>query len=481
MGMSRKEFTLQVVEKIQSNPRAIFAGHSMNAAVLQELIKRPDVMQKLAVILWSTKFFKKGAVGLKKAANFQIKGYRNFGEFTMKSREDVETFIGGLSPADSATFTNANNILSILMLADHSQPSGDETLEDQIISGKSVPITFDQAVRKEYSRTGGMYLVIMIGDSAARPIEVAKAERKDKINKKKSIRRTPQRVFAELKTKTNKKLAILKSNRAKLEQEAMNTANELEQFADLGNEFGVNGGNPINVIGAINKTNRNSLDSNDKLIDVVNNLSPEDKSAYKLAKRYFGAGKKVAANAILRELNNPAVTQMVKNGLAQSGTKIVNSRLAGMKEEIKRLTTKNESLLVDLALAPAQNLKRSIKSSISRNSSQIKILRSKLGTYKNISVIGMSNKKRMLKETNAAIEANIAQGKTLQQALTNAIAQLEATPQQKQIIKQQVIQQVVSGMPMQFAVQQTLQEQSFAGSEMNLSGNAAIQDIINAL
>ena len=137
--------------------------------------------------------------------------------------------------------------------------------------------------------------------------------------------------------------------------------------------------------------------------------------------------------------------------------------------------------MVDLALAPAENLKRSIKSSISKNTSAIRTLRAKLGTYKNIGVVGMRNKANMLKEVNAAIESNIAEGASIREALENAIATINASPAQKQIIKQQVIAQVVSGMPMQYAVQQTLQEQDFTGENPDLSGNDSIQDIISAL
>jgi len=512
MGMSRKEFTLAIVEKIQENPRAVFAGHGMNPAVLQELVKRPDVMEKLAVALWSTKYFKKGAAGLKKQANFAIKGYKNFGEFTMKSREDIETFIGGLSPEDSAAFNNSENVLGILMLADFKQSTGEgETLADEIISGKSVPFTFDQAVRKEYSRTGGMYLTVMFGDSSARPAEVAKAERTEKVNKKKSNRRTPARIIAELKAKANKKLAKLAGIRSELDDAAFAAGAELEQFANIGNEFGVKGGNPINVMGAINKRNafadsqnlgiatRNAQATtrnaqlaarNATLKGSAANLSDEDKRLYALVKKYKAAGKNSLANALLKEINNPDVTEFTRKGLGKpsgfespvaSGSQMVAGRGQAVKAEIRRLTTKNEELLVDLALAPAENLKRSIKSSISKNTSAIRTLRAKLGTYKNIGVVGMRNKANMLKEVNAAIESNIAEGASIREALENAIATINASPAQKQIIKQQVIAQVVSGMPMQYAVQQTLQEQDFTGENPDLSGNDSIQDIISAL
>ena len=43
-------------------------------------------------------------------------------------------------------------------------------------------LSFDSAVKKEYKLTGGVYYVIMYGDSAIRAAEVQKAEAKEVVN-----------------------------------------------------------------------------------------------------------------------------------------------------------------------------------------------------------------------------------------------------------------------------------------------------------
>lgn len=478
--MTRKEFVLNVVEELKANPRAVLAGHGINAAVLQTIVQRPDVMAKLAVVLYSTKYAKKGAAGLKKASNFVIKGYKNFPEFNLKAREDVETFIGGLSPDDAAKFTNADNIMTILMLPQEKAASDEETSES-IVSGKSVALTFDTAVRKEYKIPGGLYLTVMIAESAARPAEVKTAERKEKINKKKNSRRTPAKIKAELKSKAAKKLEIIKRKNAALSDEAFAAEMELEQFARIGQQFGATGKAATNIIGAINKFGADSAQAKAAVDAAIASLTPEQKSDYNKAVAYMKKGKKAVARELLKDIGNPALSDFV----LKQGGKILGAdeKLAGMKKDlqnkIKALTVKNEQLLVDLALAPADK-KLSIRSMISKNTSMINQLRAKLGTYKNLSVNAMRNKAKMLAETNATIEANIAKGATISQALNAAIAKLDATPAEKQLIKQQVIQQVSNGLPTQYAVQQAIQENisDVVDSTELAGGSTTIDDIL---
>ncbi len=481
--MTRKEFVLAVVEQLKENPRAVLAGHGISSAVLQTIVNRPDVMSKLATILYSTVYAKKGAAGLKKSANLKISGYKNFGDFNINAREDVEKFIAGLSPEDSAKFTNSDNILTIVLLPNIAS-GGDDTTVDEIVSGKSIALTFDSAVKKEYKIPGGMYLTVMIGDSAAKPTEVAVAERKEKVNKVKQARRTPAKVIQELKAKTNTKLENLKRKRKDLENEAFVASKELEQFKSIGEEFSVGNSAPTRIIGGLNNFNK----SVEEIKAIVNGLEEDDKKYFKAAVKYKKEGNKKMLKLVLKALNNETLSAYIENGAPNSADEVLKGRKEAIKAELNDLATRNEKLLESLAVELDAKKKLSIRSMISKNNAAIKDARARLGTYKNISVAGMKKKAQMLAETHAAIEANIAKGESIAEALNDAISRLSAKPEEKEIIKQQVMQQVAEGMPMQYAVQQAIQqnivEEPVAIQELgasSLSDDFKIKELLDTL
>jgi hypothetical protein len=485
---SRKDFVLEVVQQLQENPRAVLAGHGILPAVLQTITARPDVMSKLATVLYSTVNAKKGAAGLKKAPNFRIFGYKSSGQLIDQGREDVESFVAGLSAEDVAKFNNSNNIL-VIVLQPQPAASGDEEVTEEIVSGKSVCLTFDQAISKAFKFPGAMYLAIMMGDSVARPQEEAVAERKEKVNKAKQKKRTPAKVASELKAKAAKKLAILKAKRSNLTDEAYNTSLELNQYSSLGEEFGA--GSDATGKGIFNAMSKFDKGVNAKkaILDEINLLSPEDKELLNQAIAYKKAGKENLAKAMLKEINNPTITAFVlkASGSMQqlsslaTSDEIIANRKKEYKSALRRLVIKNEQLLVDLALAPKEK-QLSIRSMISKNNRAISDLRTKLGTYKNLSVEAMNNKAKMLKEVHAAIEENIASGENINAALTNALAALDAKAAQKEIIKQQVMEQVANGKPMQYAVQQAIQEMPEEELEDSaLSDDFEMQDLLNSL
>lgn len=477
--MTKKEFVLQVVDQLLENPRKVLAGHGIQAAVLQQITKRPDVMGKLASILYSLKVAKKGAAGLKKASNFQIKGYKSFPEMNMKAREDIETFIGGLSAEDSAKFNNSNNIVTIMLLPDNSGmvqgQEADEVVEG-IITGKSVMLSFDSAVRKEYKIPGGVYLVIMLGDSAIRPAEMKLAERKAKVNKVKQAKRTPAKIKMELKRKANAKLESIANKRAALQDTAYATKMQMQQDAYLANELGDD-----DIMYGIGKRNIAASNYQINKAGLLAGLSAEDKAIYNVALMLKKKGNAKAAAAVLKTMKQPILLDAMNGGVT-SGTKVIDSRKIALRNQIKALVTKNEQLMLDLSLAPAQK-RLSIKSMMSKNNTAIKALRGRLGTYKNLSAAGVANKASMLAEVNSSIEDYISQGATISQALNKAIAALDAQPEQKSVIKQQVMQQVADGMPMQFAVQQAIQD-NYVGDELGdatLSGDYSIDELLAAL
>lgn len=484
--MGKKEFVLQVVDQLLENPRKVLAGHGIQAAVLQSIVKRPDVMQKLASILWTLKTVKKGAPGLKKSSNFQIKGYKNFPEMNMKAREDIENFISGLNDDDQNKFNNANNVITILMLPDKQGlvpgDEGDEVVQG-IITGKTVFLPFDSAVRKEYKIPGGMYLVIMIADSAVRPAEEKVALRNEKKNKRVVAKRTPAKIKMELKRKAKKELAKIAKERANLQQKAYNAKMQIAQADYLRDTLGDD-----DIMYGIGKRNMQASNYQINKAGIMANMTPEQKGAYSAAQFLLKRGDKTAAKALLRKMGlHPSVA----TGKAPAtGDAIVAARKAEIRKKIRELTKRNEQLMVDLSLAPAQK-RASVKSMISKNNSQIKALRARLGTYKNMSAQNLNSKAAMLQQVNAAIEANIAKGASTRQAFNDAIAELDATPQQKQMVKQQVMQQVASGVPMQYAVQQAVQdvynqqvaEDTFGDNldDTTLTGTYGIEDLLASL
>lgn len=487
MAITRKEFMLTVTEEMLKNPRTVLAGHGITSAVLQRVIERPDVIAKMALTLYSTKQAKKGAAGLKKANNLWIKGYKNFPEFNLKAREDVEAFVGQLSPEDQSDFTNNGNIVC-LYVAPQKPEAVDKTNSEEVANaiseGKTVMLSFDQAVRKEYATPGGFYVTIMLGLSAARPTEEKLAERKEKVNKKKNSRRTPARIKAELAAKANKKLARLKAETSDLQDEAWRTEKQMQQFRQIGKSFGVTGGSETNIIGAINKFGAQSVEARAAIMTAVNALPAEEKGYYNTAMKFIKAGKGAQARSIARLISNPTVVEFLtkqKGMMPQDGMNKIDARKSAIQSELRSLVKRGQQLMVDLSLAPADK-KVSIRSMMSKNSSKIKELRAKLGTYDNISVEGYRNKAKMLKEVNAKIQANIAAGLDIQTALNNAIASIDAKASEKQIIKQQVIEQIANGTPMQYAVQQAIQQTIQAPAATNLAGGATtIEDVLNML
>lgn len=473
--MTRKEFVLNVVEEMGTNPRAVLAGHGIAPAVLQEILERPDIMSKLATVLYSTKYAKKGAKGLKKQSNFKITGYKNFPDFNLKAREDVENFIGGLDANDAASFTNANNILTILMLP---QEKADEDLNDEakIYTGKSVALTFDSSVRKEYKVPGGIYLTVMMGDSVARPAEEKAAKRKSRVNKKKQNKRTPAKIRMELKSKANKKLAVIKNKTKALEEKATNTALEMQQFAAIGDEFGASAKTPSKVFGAINKHDATVKE----MKAIVAGLDSEQKAAYKYAMKAAAAGDKKRMNMWLKELENEDLVNYIKGGAVGDSKSILKARKAELNSQLEQLAERNQALLEQLETETDPKKKLSIRSMISKNGAKTKQIRAKLGTYKNLSFAGVNKKAAMLKEVHEKIEENIAMGETITNALDDALMALDAKEGEKKVIKEQIMQQVADGMPMQYATQQAIQD-NLSGESTTLSGNKEIKDLVDNL
>ena len=447
--MTRKEFVLQVTEALQKNPRAVLAGHGIPAVVLKLIASRPDVIAKLAVILWSTKYFKKGAKGLKKSLNFKISGYKNFQDFNKRARQDVENFMAGLAPADQTTFTNNDSILTLIMLPDAA--SGEEDVD--ITFGKSVAVGFDKAVKKEYKIPGGIYVTIMWGDSAIRPVEEKKAAVKSKINARKQAKRTPAKIKMELTRKAKAKLEKIAAENEKLQGKRKKTSLELEEIKEFAGHLGVKGKTERDIIGGIKGYSG-------EMRALVAKLSGPKKALFKKAVALVREGKVKEAEVLLDKINVKRITDLVLNRQGQTQiSKVQEARIKAMRKEIRTLSRSNEQLLVDMSLAPTASLKSSIRQKMKRQLARINELKAKLKVYeKTFTISGLRNKAKMISDTNKRIEANLAKGMSINTALANAIAALEASDGEKQEIKDTIMEEIAEGTPMQFAVQSAVQQ-----------------------
>ena len=170
--MTRKQYVVEVVNQMTENPRAVLAGHGLSGAIVKMIAGRPDIMGKLATFAFSTTGAKKGAKGLKKAANFKISGYQNFAAFNTKARMDVEEFMTELSASEAEKFTNENNIITFIVLPD----TQTDNTEADIANLKSVAVPFASSVKKEYKIAGGIYITVMFGDSLILPRDAKIAE-----------------------------------------------------------------------------------------------------------------------------------------------------------------------------------------------------------------------------------------------------------------------------------------------------------------
>lgn len=484
--MTKKEFVLQVTEQFYESPRKFLAGHGISAAVLQQILKRKDILGKLVEILWTLKAAKKGANGLKKSKEFRIRGYKNFPEMNMKAREDIETFVAGLSEADMEKFNNNGNVITILALPQAPNEVDDTVAE--IVTGESVILKFDSAVRKEYKIPGGMYLVVMVADSAVRPAEEKIALRKAKNNAKKNKRRTVGKVKQELKAKAKK----LKALQAK----AYTLGVEAQQHASLRNEFG------DDIVAGIEERDSKAL----RAQMLRNSLKGQQIAARQALQRQrmqtsqslkgSGVGnavidkvlgtmtyKKPKKNVLRSELLNRGIEEQVVDSVVGgkklvSGTAAINARRNEINMQIRKIKANIERLNA-MKLEGTGN-RASIASALSKAKKQLVALNARKNALKTLG----ENKAQMLASVNAEIENLVASGATVQQALTTAVSQLQATPQQKQQVIQQVRQQILDGIPAQYAVQQAIQQLPVAQNALEtatLADDYDMDAILNAI
>lgn len=399
--MTRKEFVVQIVNDLKENPKAVLRGHGLKQNMLEQLASREDILGKIASFAFSTKLATKGKKALVKQNNMRVFAYKNYVELNSNSIGDINTFISGLSPEDQASFSNKDNIVVILALPD-SEDTGNT--EDNISLGKSVMLSFNTAIRKEYKIPGGMYYVIMFGDSAIRPAEAKKAEAKAVVNEKKvTVKSTSSKVKAQLISKAKAKMNKLANKNKRLNAKAGLINAELSEVGAYAKQLGLD---PTVAPGSITSANR-QFD------------------------RRTTAGSKA----------------------------LVDARVNEHKRAINTLRMKNRVLVQKMQNAATAKARADIKFAINANKRKIDQIQAKINVYSDFSARTIKNKAKILADVNAEIEANLAAGQTITNSLNAALAKLDLPAQQKQQIAQQAIEEVVNNdVSLQLATQQTLQQ-----------------------
>lgn len=468
--MTRKEFVVAVTEQLATNPRAVLAGHGIQAVILKEIAIRPDVMGKLAAFLFMTNNFKKGAKGLKKSEVFKITGYKNFNEFNAKARPDVETFMSNLSPQDSAEFSNSNNIITMIIMPD----TKTDNMESDIANGKSIVTKFDTAVKKETKISGAHYITIMFGGSLVRNVEENKAKAKAKVNAKKvAIKQaTASKLKSELVAKAKAKQAKIKAENDALTAKASGLNATLEQVGTLATQFGAKSANPRDVVAAMKRYTKETK-------SFLSKLNPAEKVVYTEALKAMKKGDMKSVNALLKPLGNDQLTSIVMGGNLTSADEKVNARKVAIRKEIKLLDAKNSAKLGLLEAATNARAKAQIRWEMKQISAKVNALKAKLGVFKDLSPATIKSKAELLKVTNKLIADNIAKGNTVQASLAAAIAKIPATEQVKEQIKEQIMQQIANDVPTQYAVQQALQQVPIAQLQIQQLPVALPDDLID--
>jgi hypothetical protein len=503
--ITKEEFLANTLEQVKENPRAILGSHGLDATVLQTILKRPDVIAKVMNHVYLLKSASKGAAGAKKAPNFKLIGFKSYGYLFNDGAEKIEEFVGGLNDADKASFNNDDSIVALVVMPDKDVNNFGDTLDEtvtNVISGQSIVTTFEKAASKRYAIPGAMFILMCTGESAVRTGALMTAAKKEKLNKAKEDKRTPEKIKAELKAKkaklisaANAQIASIEQKRAGLQQSKFNTEAEIRQIANLGKQFGLTGaGNIDDVIAAMEKYESDLGNVNSDAKAKIAALPPNLKKVVATAADMYNDGDIELATSLLAKVGDPVISDYILKPYATPEDVMV-TRKAEIETRISELVKSNVKymeLLASGSYDPAK--KRSIQSMISHNNAKLKELKAGLSLYSGkVTAKTLQSRGITLNELTSEIMASIEAGENVKEALDTGLAMLNLTPAQVEAVKQNVVQQLSQEIPMQFAVQTSMQkvapqvlQQVPAGIQQNIGGNdlskaGAIQDIMNIL
>lgn len=430
---TKKEFVTQLVADLKANPRGVLKGHGLRPEIMNIIAERADILAKFASIAWNLKWASSGKNALIKRDNFHIYGYDSFGRFNMEGRADVEEFISGLSEADAQSFTNNDNIVVIIAQPDEEIIEDDET---QIVTGPSLIVPFDKAVRAEQKTIGGKYIAVMWGESAERNTGAPKAEVSTGISAQKRKLLAKRRAK---KAELNKKIYNLRGQASDLQRQI--ASRKAQQLVKAGIAQQVAAYGP-------------------KLAEAMKHLNNRDKQIVKTFMMLKDEGDFKTAKNVLKSLNNEDVLRMLMDGAPDLDVSL-KTRRSQLRKELLKWRQRADKAIVDIKLGRMNGDKKEVigaQANLRRANTKIAEIRAALGTYHKMSEQAMSKKVAALNKTNETIEKLLAKGVDLDKAINTAVSKLNATPAEKALIKQQVAAEVADGTIPQFAVQQAIQD-----------------------
>lgn len=452
---TKSEYVKKFTAEMKENPRKALAGHIKNPTYLNIISERADIIAKFAVLAWNSKARTKYSSGLKPSKDLAIRVYKNFANFNVKARADIEEFVSNMTPENQAKFTNKKNISVIV-----AQPDNDilDNNEEQIVSGGSQFISFDRAVRADQKTINGIYIMIMVSDTFAEeegPVPAAPID-------------TPPAVqTAKFAKKRSKKTALLKRKIKNAQQWGASLQNRKAQLQ--GNIAGMQmqkkllndiyGEDVQAGIAAMNGANKKWREDFKAKYEAA---SDKDKGIMKLvAKLKANNAKKAEVRGLLRQMDDQELANMIFTGKPVNATRQYNARRKMLKAELEKLTAQVDALYLEIDTCKASGdyagvRKNKIK--LQKTVAAIAKLRGQLETYKDMSPEAFAKKNNMLAEVLRKIEKATMRGEKFSAALDKALNTTPATKGEKQIIKQQIAKQIAEGTAPVYATQQALQD-----------------------
>lgn len=455
----RSDYVKAFVEDAMANPRKAFGGHGIPSTIINEIAAgREDVFKHLAILSWNSKYRTKYSAGLRASKDFKMFGYKNFANFNVKARANIEEFVAGLSEADQATFKNNKNILVIVMQQEAQIVEGVE----QMINGASLMISFDRAIRADQKSVAGYYIMLVYSDSFANSSEAEKE---------------PEVINDPAPAKQNQILAVKKSRKAKNIAKKLRAVNSrraqlMGRSKQLGNQiagYGMQDAWLKEVFGedyaaGIEAMNSSNEQWNKDFNKAVKKATRNDKALIKAIaeiKKRNGGKNDASIRALLKNFDNADLATMIETGEPEKGSSKINARRRALNTELKKLTVEATGIMNMIESAKKSGDKKkviSLQQKLHRISTKIQNLRGQLGTYHKMSSDALAKKTAIFTKVNADIEKLIARGKNLSDAMETALDKAGVTEGEKELIKQQVVKKVAEGQIGQYAVQQAIQD-----------------------
>lgn len=449
--MANTKFVREVTEQFKKSPRTTLKGNGIPGEIINVIAQRADVFAKLAVCIERTTLSSKGAAAFRNSKNLAIRGYRNFGEFNMNAREDVENFINGLSEDDQNKFKNKDNIVTICIQPDKKILKDDA---EQIVTGKSYILSFNDAVRREFGDNKAIYLIVMFADSIQKaPTSKKKTKTKADIQEE-MIRKQQLKI-----KKLNKLTAGLQKSRKALQLERDLVAGDIDAYdrqrAKLAQLFGGDIDAGLSRMDNITAQYMSDLNSTLEMVD------PSDKALAKTFMKYQAKGQAKKAAFLLKDIEDDHLRELLIQGQPVTVRNEFDSMKAKLNAKRKKILDSIYGLIdksKDVTLSAKQ--RSVIRWRIGKLNTELRNLDAQIEAYR----VGKDSGKWITKKANEMakltqeIEKNINRGMKAKAAIEKATAKLNVPEDVKQDIKAQIVSQVVEGTPIQYAAQQAVQD-----------------------